>query len=276
MNILKYFIILAFISGCQFPTLGDIFLRPSLEVVYPDPNIYNYDKYKITIENERYVSVWHFKAENSKGLLVVIPGSDANKSRYVLAVDHFAPAGIDVLLMDYEGFGDSPGEANLVNVIDDVGAVLNFAKTLNKPTTIYSVSLGTPLLAYHASVNDYPFKGYIFEGTVILGREAELWLKDNGFNIDILWHAANFWVHPQLPSEYNIIEHMPKIKEPKLFIHSPEDTVTPFAGGKIVFDVANEPKEFWVVRGDHGKMAQENSEEYKEFVIDWINKTYAR
>lgn len=272
---------LVFSTGCNIPipTLSDVILRPNLEMKYPDPDRYNYSAHTLPVEGkeqgDRKVVVWHFKSTESKALLVLIPGSDANKSRYVLAVDHFMPLGIDVLLMDYEGFGDSPGNPTLENTIDDVGVVLEFASTLHPNTVVFSVSLGTPLLAYYAGTDAevldvYPFKGYIFEGSLIMGKEAELWLRDRGLDLPILWHGANVWIHPQTPIEFDILQYMPLIKKPKLFIHSPEDTVTPFEGGKVLFDISQEPKEFWEVRGDHGRMAQDNPEEYKKFISEWI------
>src|SRR5262245_53096829 len=99
------------ISGCTGDppiALNDIFLRPTAEIRgTPGDYGYPYDELFVPIGDLRKVSIWHVHAEDPKGIVVIIPGSDRNKSRYLIGLPVFIPNGYDVILMDYEGFGES-------------------------------------------------------------------------------------------------------------------------------------------------------------------------
>jgi hypothetical protein len=47
------------------------------------------------------------------------------------------------------------------------------------------------------------------------------------------------------------LDRIASIRMPKLFLHSPEDAVIPYAHGRRLFESAPDPKEFVAVRGGH-------------------------
>src|SRR5262245_6933619 len=109
-------------------TLDTIFLRPTAEIEGTPGSLgYRYDELFVPIDETRQVSIWHVHAENPKGIVVIVPGSDRNKSRYLIGLPAFVPFGYDVILMDYEGFGQSPGDNSLENLLDDGFAVIDYA-----------------------------------------------------------------------------------------------------------------------------------------------------
>jgi fermentation-respiration switch protein FrsA (DUF1100 family) len=84
-----------------------------------------------------------------------------------------------------------------------------------------------------------PAAGLVVEGafTSVVDRGAEL--------------------YPFLPvrlvaaSKFASIERVPKLKLPKLFLHSPDDRSIPYAHGQRLFAAAAEPKRFVEVKGGH-------------------------
>ena len=47
------------------------------------------------------------------------------------------------------------------------------------------------------------------------------------------------------------IDRIASIRVPKLFLHSPEDAIIPYADGRLLFDAAVAPKRFVDVKGGH-------------------------
>jgi hypothetical protein len=230
---------------------------------------FNYEEIILNINSDRQIKVWHVFSEVPKAIVVIFPGSDSNKGRYTEGLSIFIPNGYDVLLMDYEGFGNSVGQPSLTNCVDDCYAVINYVQKLNMPIFIFGVSLGTPLAAKVAS--DFELKGIIFEGTLNLYKESELWLIQNSVDFPFFWHSANFWMYPQIPEAYDIINYIQKVNEPKLFQHSTEDEITPYDGAVEIYNIAPEPKVFWEMSGKHGQMVRINTELYSRHILDWIN-----
>ena len=256
------------ICGC-IPTLDEVILRPYEREV---TTTWNYTEYELPI-NSDIVEVWHFDLENPVGMLVLIPGSDASKSVYTLAADYFLPLNIELLLMDYRGFGGSTGDLSLDNLVEDVDLVLDFADTFNTPFVAYSISLGTPLLAYNAQTDRPNLKACIFEGTFILDKEVKLWLEytcPNPLNA-FLANMSGFYVLPQIPEVgYNILSDIQNVQYKKLFVQSTEDEVTPYAGALLVYDNAVEPKELWTIWGSHGEAIKSGDPNYVDPLTDWI------
>ncbi|MCB1309727.1 MAG: hypothetical protein KDK30_16170, partial [Leptospiraceae bacterium] len=113
--------------GCL--ELEDIILDPVRELS-ETPAIYSlpYETVELRVQEERTIVLWHVRAELSEGLVLVVPGSDENKSAYLPVLSVFVPNGYDVVLMDYAGFGDSTGEAQLSNFVADARAALRYAQ----------------------------------------------------------------------------------------------------------------------------------------------------
>jgi fermentation-respiration switch protein FrsA (DUF1100 family) len=149
--------------------------------------------------------------------------------------------GVNLLAFDYRGFGESDGVATERGVYTDARAAYDYLRdSLGVPAEriiLFGHSLGSSVaieLAQHV-----PAAGLVVEGafTSVVDRGAEL--------------------YPYLPvrlvaaSKFGSIERVPKLKLPKLFLHSPEDRSIPFAHGQRLFAAASEPKRFVEVRGGH-------------------------
>jgi fermentation-respiration switch protein FrsA (DUF1100 family) len=52
---------------------------------------------------------------------------------------------------------------------------------------------------------------------------------------------------------YATVEKVGRLGLPKLFIHSPDDEIIPYAQGRKLFEVAAGPKEFLAIRGGHNE-----------------------
>jgi uncharacterized protein len=230
-----------------------------------------YDEVSLPIAVGRQVSIWHIKAETqpAKALVVIVPGADRNKSRYLVGIPVFIPYGYDIILMDFEGFGASSGRPKLSKLYDDVLAVIDYAQMKNSRVVAYGASLGAPLAVRVAA--DHDLTAVIVEGPLAFDREPEAFLRAANINLPLLWEIADCWIARQTPDSLDIFKYIVDVTEPKLIMHSVEDDIVPFAVGQELFEAAPEPKTFFEMRGRHGKMVELDPPTYIHTVVSWLD-----
>lgn len=265
------------LAACGLPvTVEMTFLRPTPEITATpaDAGFPEYDEELVTIAEGRAVSIWHVHANNPKAIVVIIPGSDRNKSRYVIGLPIFIPHGYDVILMDYEGFGESTAAPpELERLAEDGLAVVKHALTKHDRVVAFGISAGGPTAVRAAA--ELHLAAVILEAPAVLETEVEWWLQTHDIDAPQLCRAVNAWVHPQIPESFDLFEHLQDVSEPKLIMQSREDEVIPFTTGYMVYWAAPEPKAFFEMRGHHGKMIELEPELYEQTVINWLDGVLA-
>jgi pimeloyl-ACP methyl ester carboxylesterase len=260
MKMLTFVFALLFLacSGC----INDLVLRPAFDEPYNPADFgYRYDEVNLPLDGS-YVQIWHIYSEESKALAVIIPGSDANKSRYTEAAPLFIDKGIDLIVMDYPGYGNSPGPKSVENCIRGARAVVDYAVTQHPHVFVLGFSLGTPIATRLAA--DHRLDGVFLEGVLVMKEYMAYFDGPLGFLADIIY------VRPQMPPDMDIKQYITQVDEPKLFFNSPQDTITPMDGALAVYELAAEPKEFEVISGEHGRMAKDNPEWWSDHVTSWM------
>jgi uncharacterized protein len=169
--------------------------------------------------------------------------------------------GVNLLAFDYRGYGESTGEPEEQGLYDDARAsydyLVNTRHVRPDQIVIFGHSLGSAMAIELAS--HVPAAALIVEGafTSVLERGQE--------------------IYPLLPirlvstQRFLSIDRIQSIEMPKLFLHSPEDAVIPFAHGRRLFDTAREPKRFVSVRGGHDDAYRVDREAYFRAIADWIS-----
>ena len=150
--------------------------------------------------------------------------------------------GVNILVFDYRGFGESGGEADEVGAYADTRAAYDLITTrygvpANK-VIIYGHSLGTGMAVQLASTAD--------AGALIL-QAPYTSVPDLG---------ATFY--PYLPVrqmatyEFPSLQRMAQVRQPLLVLHSPADSTIPVAMGELIHRAAASTiKRFIHVDGGH-------------------------
>jgi hypothetical protein len=250
--------------------LDALFLRPSSEISATPAELgFAFDELLVPVGGSRRVSIWHIRAAGEpKAIVVVVPGSDGNKSRYLIGLPLLVPHGYDVILMDYEGFGASSAARGLQSLVDDGFAVIDYALAQGPPVVAFGVSMGAPIVVRVAAERE--LAGCILEAPLILPDEPELYLRWLGLDAPLLWNIAGAAIRPLIPADFDILSHIRRVQEPKLILQSTEDDVTTYAAGERVFEAAPEPKAFWAMHGRHGEMIELDPAAYEAAVVWWI------
>jgi len=181
-----------------------------------------------------------------KGSVLLIHGNGGNVSGWINSIEPLSKAGYRTLVFDYAGYGKSEGKPNHKNVVTDSELFLNYLiskkSTSDEKLIVWGCSLGGNLSVNIAYRNQDKVDALIdeagFSSHSDIATEFMPW---------ILKPIARLTVK----SPYKSKELISDLKMPVLIIHSQEDDVVPFRMGEEVFKNANEPKEFWKIKGKH-------------------------
>lgn len=164
-------------------------------------------------------------------------GGRQNVSR----AEHLRALGLNVLAIEYRGYGGLDGVPSEQGVTDDARAGYEYLRTrLQTPAervVVYGWSLGSAVAVNLAST--VPEAAVILEGApasiVAIGQREYPYVP----------------VRLLMRNPFDSILKIDRVEAPLLFLHSPEDTIVPIEEARRLFDAAREPKTFVEVKGGH-------------------------
>jgi fermentation-respiration switch protein FrsA (DUF1100 family) len=194
---------------------------------------------------------WFLPARGTaKATVLHLHGNAANIGNHLPLVAWLPPAGYNVLMLDYRGFGRSQGHPSLDGVVDDAEAALAYLRARRDVDASRLVVLGQSmggatalrLLArdpggVRLAVIDSAFASYRQ-----IAREAMLHSIVLAPGIPLVWLA--------LPgAEKDPITALEKINVPLIFVHGTRDAVIDHDHSAQLHEAARPPKELWTVEG---------------------------
>ena len=184
--------------------------------------------------------------------------SSANVRRY----DQLRQLGLDVLAVEYPGFGDVGGTASEAGMHAAARAAYDRLRRIDgvpaSRIVIYGWSLGTG-------------------AAVPLARDVEeaALITEGGFT-SVLARAGE--QHPFMPVRW-LLQHPFRSDEAiagthsaTLFLHSPDDTIIPFPHGAAMFARAAEPKRLVRLAGGHIYPNAEDADRYSAAIHDFLSE----
>jgi fermentation-respiration switch protein FrsA (DUF1100 family) len=168
--------------------------------------------------------------------------------------------GLNLLAFDYRGYGESSGSPDESGFYEDARATYDYLQRVRavppSRIVIFGHSLGSAVaieLATRVSA-----AGLIVDGafTSVVDRAQELYPL---FPIRLI-------ASQRFPS----IDRIRAVTIPKLFLHSPEDEVVPYAHGQRLFAAASAPKRFVDVKGGHEFAYRADREVYYGAIGDFV------
>ncbi len=262
------------LAGCD-GALDALVLRPDGNIrMTPADFDYQASKLDLPHKGEGHISIWHVPTTvERKGILVVVPGNDANKGRYTPGLPLFVDHGWDVILMDYEGYGESSGTATFDGLFASARTVLDYAFGQSDVVVGYSFSMGSPVLTRMAA--DYDFTAVIFESYLDFWRESTLFAERH-LGAGEFFGFADAIAMAGSGEDFDARRWIAQVQEPKLFIHSPQDSITPFDGAWDVYEASPAPKHFFVTEGDHANQLFLDPVLYRSVVNGWLDGVLQR
>jgi uncharacterized protein len=264
--------IVAVLGGCGVEQIAPgLFTPPAQKQVMfiPTDVGLDYEPIEIPVSSDHSLQGWLIPAADAPGTVVINHG--AFFSRWVLlpqcAILH--DLGYNVLVYDYQGYGDSAGVACLGSLIPDANAALAYLKNRGGPgsgrVVLFGISMGTRVTLAQAAGAPPGVVGAIFDGSFV----------NEGLPV---WTALVFGVIPfpeiveqvtAMYPELDPYQYIGQISLPKLFLQSPQDIITPMPGAERLFELTPEPKTFHEVFGGH-LLPSVLDPNYREFLKEFL------
>jgi alpha-beta hydrolase superfamily lysophospholipase len=216
-----------------------------------------------------------------RGAVLLLPGVRANRLSMVDRAQWLRTAGYSVLLIDFEGTGESPGSAITFGWRErlDVQAAVQFIKShiSHEPIGVIGSSLGGaatilagPMLGIQGAVLEavYPAidKAVDNRMRMRLGAMGE-WLSPL-----LLWQ-----LQPGLgvsPEDLRPIDRIEEVRYPVLIVGGTRDAYTTPDDTRQLFAAAKDPKELWLIEGAaHQDFARAVPDAYRERILAFFART---
>lgn len=237
---------------------------PSAEVpVTPKALGLPFEDVSIEVEPGVKIHGWFIKAAKEPALATVLfsHGNAGNIADRLDRVLRWREVGVDFLLYDYRGYGQSTGSPDEEGTYRDGRAAYDHLVKVRGIDPARLVLMGESL-------------GCAISIQLAIERKAAGLVLEAPFAS--IAHMANA-IYPFLPlgsfirTRYENVRKIPQLKMPLFVVQGTRDEVIPVAQGKMVFAAAPEPKQYLAIEGaHHNDVYVAGGEVYRKALSDFI------
>jgi len=212
-----------------------------------------------TADGER-LRAWHLPRADAVAQVVYFHGNGGNLSIWTDVLVGLWHQRLDVVAVDYRGYGLSTGTPTEQGLYRDVDATIGHVDTMRRPELpliYWGRSLGTAMAGY-AATRGRP-DGVVLEA----GFPSARALFDRNPVMLVLSAFSSY--------RFATAEWMAGVQTPTLVIHGDRDSVIPYRLGQRLYDALPGPKRFVAIPGgDHNDSAPAAPERYWAAVREFI------
>jgi len=224
-----------------------------------------FEDVQLTTHDKIKLHGWFIPHEEARGTVLFFHGNAGNISHRLDSIDIFHRLQLNVMIIDYRGYGQSEGHTSEQGTYKDALAAWEFltqTKEIDEQQIIiFGRSLGGAIAAWLAS--QISSAGLIIESSFssvpAMGQRLYPFLP-------VTWLAH---------IRYDTQSYVAQTICPKLILHSKDDDIIPFAEGENIFNSAREPKLFYTLQGNHNNGFIQSGENYvnamDNFITDVLN-----
>jgi fermentation-respiration switch protein FrsA (DUF1100 family) len=227
----------------------------------------SYEDVRIDTADGERLHGWFIPAMQARGTLLFFHGNAGNISHRLDSIRIFNRLRLDVLIVDYRGYGQSTGKPSEPGTYRDAQAAWDYLVSVRRVApgaiVVFGRSLGGAVGAWLAS----PRGGGV--------RPAAL-IVESSFTSGADMARRLYPVFPArllTRLRYPVIEHVALANCPLLIVHSRDDEIIPFAMGRALFEAAPGPKHFLELRGDHNAGFWISREDYAAGLAAFLEGT---
>lgn len=221
-----------------------------------------YEDVNLTSTDGTPVHGWYLPGRDDGHTLLFLHGNAGNISHRLDSLRIFHELGLNVLIIDYRGYGRSGGTPGEQQSYED------------------------GLLAWQYLTDTRavaPSRIVIFGRS--LGSGVATWLATRTAPAGLILESA-FTSVPDLARKYYPIfpvrwlarirydsaARLPSVNCPVLIVHSRDDELIPVAHGRALFELARDPKSFLELRGDHNSAFMLNGQHYRQGLARFLDQ----
>jgi len=201
---------------------------------------------------------------DSRGVVLFFHGNAGNISHRLDSIAIFHKLGLDTLIIDYRGYGESTGKATEQGTYLDAEAAWKFLvierRIPPQQIMIFGRSLGGAVGAWLGS--QHTPAAMIIESSFSSGVDMARRL------------------YPFLPARlltrlrYPVAEYASRLACPVLVVHSRQDEIIPFEMGQAIHAAVTQRKAFLELRGDHNSGFFISRQEYIAGLDEFIESVF--
>jgi len=245
-----------------------MYFQQPLMIFYPMNELYQtpanwgleYEDVTLNTDDDVQLHGWYIPDRQSKQVLLFFHGNAGNISHRRESIEIFHRLGLNVFIIDYRGYGQSKGKPSEQGLYQDAAAAWRFLTEEKgfdaNDVLIFGRSLGGAVAAKLAA--GVQARGLILESTMSSARE---------FAREVFKILSRLVV---IRYDFNTAQHVQGVNYPVLVLHSPDDEIMPFHLGRKVYALANQPKHFVYMRGDHNNGFLLSQPEYQQQLDSWL------
>jgi fermentation-respiration switch protein FrsA (DUF1100 family) len=238
-------VVCVFLSACT-----SLFFKPGKQYL-DSPDVQKHSPADVYFKSPDGLTLhgWYFRAKEERGTIFVCHGNVENISTHVLLDLWLIDAGYNLFIFDYRGYGRSEGSPDVAGINLDAEAALEtllfalprknhdriivFGKSLGGSVAVYTVAHSPYRDRVKALVLDSPFSSFR-----AIARE-----KIAG---SIIGWPFQYPLSYLVNDDYSPVKYIRQIAPiPLVIIHGSKDEIVPAHHGRILYDAALQPKEFW-------------------------------
>ena len=220
----------------------------------------DYENVSLTTSDNERLHGWYVPAANPRGVLLFFHGNAGNISHRLESIEIFHELGMDTLIIDYRGYGQSTGKASEQGTYLDAQAAWDYlVNSRGIPADriiVFGRSLGGAIGAWLGAQNTPA--AVVIESSFSSGVDMA--------------HR----LYPFLPARlitrlrYPVVDYAGRLNCPVLVIHSRQDEIIPFAMGQAIYAAVKQHKKFLELRGDHNNGFLISQGDYVAALKDFI------
>ncbi len=220
-----------------------------------------YEDVQLTADDGVKLHGWFVPAaETARGTLLFFHGNAGNISHRLESVSQFHGLGLDVLIIDYRGYGQSEGSPSERGTYRDAVAAWQYLTeergVAPSRIVVFGRSVGGAVGAWLAA-----------------NREAGALIVESSFSSLPALAAELYWFLPVRwlsRFRYPTAEYVAAADCPVLVIHSRDDDIVPFHHGREIYESAGEPRQFLELSGPHNGAHVLSEERYLEGLREFL------
>ena len=229
-------------AGLLYFYQGSFVYYPERQLVAtPEQFGLHYEPVSFNTQDGIALSGWYVPAKNERAVVLFFHGNAGNMSHRMLSLQVFNRLRLSTLIFDYRGYGRSAGRPDEIGTYRDAEAAWRFLiENRGVPPSqilLFGRSLGGAIAAYVAS--RYAPRALIIDSAFTSVPDL----------------AARFY--PFMPVRwltrfhYTTRDYLRRVSCPVLVVHSREDDIVPLEHGRVLFETARPPKDFFEINGTH-------------------------
>jgi hypothetical protein len=245
--------LLLIVVGIRLFEKSFVYFPPRFPQGFPPPELYRLrvEDVWFTTRDQVKVNAWFLSAPHSDKVFLWFHGNAENIGYGLDLLPFYERLGVNILAVDYRGYGKSEGSPDEAGIYCDADAAYDYLiqerHIQPRNIIVFGHSLGGAVAIDLASRRQCG--GLIVQSSFTSARD----MARRFFRIPLLEYI------PQ--SRFDSLAKIRRVRAPVLIIHGRHDRTVPFSMGQRLFEAAPEPKSFFPVENaGHNDVAEAGGE----------------